>query len=81
MSFKILRENNYLPFMIFYYWKSLFKIQFGYKNFISWPIFKNFAGLGRTNWDLDVDKKIFFLPSKRQKFPPKMQYLRLEITH
>ena len=42
MSLKILQENNYLPSMIFYYWKSLdlFKIHFGHKNFVCWPIFK-----------------------------------------
>ena len=83
MSFKILRENKNLPSLIIYFWKSLwvFEIHFGHKNFICWPIFKIFAGLVRTNWDLDADKKIFFLLSKRQKFSPKIQYLRLEITH
>ena len=84
----ISRDYNRIPWvlkfcglsMIFYYWKSLFKIHFGHKNFICWPIFKISAGLVRTNRDLDADKKIFFLPSKRQKFSPKIQYLRNHIN-
>ena len=43
MTFKILRENNYLPSMIFYYLKSLFKIHFDHKNYILLTDFQNFC--------------------------------------
>ena len=60
MSNKILWENNYLPFMIFYYRKSLFKIAFG-KNILNCqPIFEIFAAHFRTNYAPDVAKKIFY---------------------
>ena len=48
MSFKILRENNYLPSMIFCTEKSLFKIVF-YRTFKCQPIFKLFAAHFRSN--------------------------------
>ena len=51
--------------------KSLFKIHFGHKNIIRRPIFKFFAGSIATNWDLDADKKILFLPSNSKKTLPK----------
>ena len=48
---KILMENNYLPSMILFYRKNLFKIVFG-QNFFYFnfqPIFKMFATHFRTN--------------------------------
>ena len=44
-----LREDNYLPFMTFYYRKSLFKIVFGQNISIVNQIFKIFAAHFRTN--------------------------------
>ena len=61
--------------------KSLFKIHCGYKNIIRWPIFKIFAGPIATNWDLDADKKILFLPSNSKKFSPKIKNLTSDFTH
>ena len=60
---------------------SLFKIHFGHKNFICWAIFKIFAGPIATNQVQDADKKIFFLPSNRQMFSPKIQYQTSGFTH
>ena len=58
MSFKILRENNYLPSMIFYYRKSLFKIVLGQNFFNCQQIFKIFAEQFRTNQVLNSENKI-----------------------
>ena len=50
-NFKILRENNYLPSIIFFYRKSLFKMFFGAILFNCQPIFIIFLQhiLIRTN--------------------------------
>ena len=61
--------------------KSLFKIQFGHKNVIRWPIFKIFEGPIATNRDLDADKKILFLPSNCKKFSHKNKNLTSDFTH
>ena len=61
--------------------KSLFKIHFGHKNIIRRPIFKIFAGSIATNWDLDADKKILFLPSNSKKLSPKIKNLTSDFTH
>ena len=48
-AFKILRENNYLPSMKFYYRTFLFKNIFG-RNFITCqPFYKIFAAQYRSN--------------------------------
>ena len=61
LSFKILLENNYLPSMIFYYRKSLFKIVFAQNFFNCQPIFKFFAAYFRTNLSPNSAKKIVCL--------------------
>ena len=61
--------------------KSLFKIHFGHKNVIRWPIFKIFAGPIATKCDLDADKKLFFLPSNSKKLSPKIKNLTSVFTH
>ena len=38
-KFKILRENNYIPSMIFFYRKCQFKIVLGHNTFNCQPIF------------------------------------------
>ena len=61
--------------------KSQFKIHFGHKNVIRWLIFKIVAGPIATNWDLDTDKKIIFLPSNGKKFSLKIKNLTSDFTH
>ena len=60
--------------------KSLFKIYFGHKFFICWPIFKIFAGPFATYRDLDAVKKTFFCPPTDRSFLRKFS-IRRQVLH
>ena len=81
MIFKILRENNYLPSMIFYYRKSLFKIVLGQIFFNCQQILKLFAAQFRTNLALNSANKIVCIQLYEKKIFSKYHYQRVESTH
>ena len=74
---KNLRENNYLPSMIFLYRKSLFKIIFWQDLFNCQSIFKIFAAKTKRRI---LRRKYLPTVQSNKKISEKYHYQRLEIT-